>query len=110
MPLICDQPNFPASRVGLISIATYSILIGKELRNPIILEENLYNMNETEILLTLLNSLKVLTSQNNLRNYGGAEIKRTLITAIEYNVLCISADDKYLPPLVIWPAATHRSN
>jgi hypothetical protein len=29
-----------------------------------------------------------------------------MVTAIE----CISANDTYLKPMVIWPATTHRSN
>jgi DDE superfamily endonuclease len=36
----------------------------------------------------------------------GAGVKRTMVTAIE----CISADGRSLPPLIIWPASTHRSN
>jgi hypothetical protein len=78
----------------------------KELANPAILAENIYNMDETGVLLSVLNSLKVLVSKNELRNYRGAGVKGTLITAIE----CISADGRYLHPLIIWPAATHRSN
>jgi hypothetical protein len=41
-----------------------------------------------------------------MRDYRGARIKRTLVTAIE----CISADGRYLTPMIIWPATTHRSN
>ena len=33
-------------------------------------------------------------------------MKRTLVTAIE----CVSADGRCLDPLIIWPAATHRSS
>ena len=44
-------------------------------------------------------------SRHNLRNYRGAGVKRTLVTAIER----ISADGRCLAPLIIWPAATHRS-
>ena len=33
-------------------------------------------------------------------------VKRTMVTAIE----CISADGRFLSPLIIWPASTHRSN
>lgn len=58
-------------------------MIGKELANPSILAENIYNMDETDVLLSVLNSLKVLVSKNELRNYRGAGVKRTLITAIE---------------------------
>jgi hypothetical protein len=80
-------------------------IIGKELENPLILAENIYNMDETSVLLSVLNSLKVLVSKNELRDYRGAGVKRTLITAIE----CVSVDGRCLHPLIIWPAATHRS-
>ena len=80
-------------------------MIGKELNSPLILPENVYNMDETGVLLSVLNSLKVLVGKNELRSYRGAGVKRTLITAIE----CISEDGRYLHPLIVWPAATHRS-
>jgi hypothetical protein len=80
-------------------------LIGKELSSPAVLQENIYNMDETGVLLSVLNSLKVLVSSKEIRKYRGAAVKRTNITAIE----CISADGRHLDPLIIWPAATHRS-
>jgi len=80
-------------------------LIGKELSNPAVLQENVYNMDETSVLLSVLNSLKVLVSSKDLKKYRGAAVKRTNITAIE----CIIADGRHLDPLIIWPAATHRS-
>lgn len=58
-------------------------MIGKELSNPTIIPENVYNMDETGVLLSVLGSLKVLVSRQNLRNYRGARVKRTLVTAIE---------------------------
>jgi hypothetical protein len=51
-------------------------------------------------------SIKVLGGKNDVRDYRGARIKRTTVTAIE----CISADDRYLKLMIIWPATTHRSN
>ena len=80
-------------------------VIGKELADPQILPENIYNMDETGVLLSVLNSLKVLVGKDELRDYRGVGVKRTLITAIE----CISADGRYLHLLIIWPAATHCS-
>jgi hypothetical protein len=80
-------------------------LIGKELHDPAIVPENVYNMDETGVLLSVLSSLKVLVSKQDLRNCRGAGVKRTLVTAIE----CISADGRYLNPLIVWPASTHRS-
>jgi hypothetical protein len=70
-----------------------------------ILPENIYNMDEIGVLLSVLSSLNVLVDEDDLRTYRGAEVKRTLVTAIE----CISADDRSLFPLIVWPAATHRS-
>ncbi|GAB7336815.1 hypothetical protein MBLNU13_g11324t1 [Cladosporium sp. NU13] len=80
-------------------------MIGEEFANPAILPENVYNMDETGVLLSVLGSLKVLVGRNDMRNYRGVGSKRTLITAVE----CISGDGRCLEPLVIWPAATHRS-
>jgi hypothetical protein len=73
---------------------------------PDILDENIYNMDETGVMLSMLGSIKVLTGRKDLRDYRGARVKRTVVTAIE----CISADGGYLKPMVIWPASTHRSN
>jgi hypothetical protein len=56
-------------------------VIGKELNDPAILRENVYNMDETGVLLSVLSSLKVLTGKDDL-SYRGAGVKRTLITAI----------------------------
>ena len=80
-------------------------IIGKELDQPGILQENVYNMDETGVLLSSLNSLKVFVGRDELRNYRGVHIQRELITAVE----CNSADGRYLDPLIIWPAATHQS-
>jgi hypothetical protein len=81
-------------------------IIGRELADPAILPENVYNMDETGVLLSVLNSLKVLVGRDDLRKHRGTTVKRTLVTAIE----CISADGRSLHPLIIWPAATHRSS
>ncbi|KUL82014.1 hypothetical protein ZTR_11401 [Talaromyces verruculosus] len=81
-------------------------VIGRELADPAILLENVYNMDETGVLLSVLNSLKVLVSKNDLREHCGAVVNRTLVTAVE----CISADGRCLSPLIIWPAAAHRSS
>jgi hypothetical protein len=87
-------------------VVEWFTLAGKELSEPAVHQENVYNMDETGILLSVMNSLKVLVSSKDLRKYRGAAVKRTLITAIE----CISADGRHLGPLIIWPAASHRSN
>jgi hypothetical protein len=85
-------------------VAHWFTIIGKELNNPAIFRENVYNIDETGVLLSILSSLKVLTEKDGL-TFRGAGVKRTLITAIE----CISVDGRSLHPLIIWPAATHRS-
>ena len=68
--------------------------------------ENIYNMDETGVMLSMLGSVKVLVGKDDARNYRGAGVKRTMVTAIE----CISADGRSLLPLIIWSASTHRSN
>lgn len=51
-------------------------------------------------------TVKVLMRTSDLRTHKGARVKRTTITAIKY----ISTNSRYLNPLIIWPATTHRSN
>ncbi|KAB2106160.1 hypothetical protein AG0111_0g6188 [Alternaria gaisen] len=81
-------------------------VIGEVLQDPAILPENVYNMDETGVMLSMLGSVKVLVGRDDVRGHRGAGVKRTMVTAIE----CISADGRSLPPLIIWPASTHRSN
>jgi hypothetical protein len=54
---------------------------GKELNDPAIAAENVCNKDETGVLLSVLSSLKVLVSRDDLRSYRGARVKRTLVTA-----------------------------
>ena len=86
-------------------VVDWFAVIGKELASFIVLAENTYNMDETGVFLSVFNSLKVLVGRHELKTHRGAGVKRTLITAIEY----VSADGRYLNPLIVWPAATHRS-
>ena len=81
-------------------------IIKPELDLAEVLAENVYNMDETGVLLSVLGSIKVLVGRGDLSKYRGAGVKRTMVTAVE----CISADGRSLNPLVIWPASTHRSN
>lgn len=81
-------------------------MIGKVLQDPAILPENVYNMDETGVMLYILGSVKIVVNKDDPRDYRGAGVKRTMVTAIE----CISANDKSLLPMIIWPATTHRSN
>lgn len=48
----------------------------------------------------------MLVSKDDKRNYRSAHVKRTMATAIE----CFSADGRYLDPMIIWPASTHRAD
>lgn len=57
-------------------------------------------------MLSKLGSVKVLAGMDDRRDYRGAGMKRTMVTAVE----CISADGRALLPLIIWPASTHRSS
>lgn len=58
-------------------------------------------MDETGVLLSVLNTVKVLVSRSDMQScYVG--LRRTMITAVE----CISADGRCLPPLIIWPGKT----
>jgi hypothetical protein len=81
-------------------------LIGKVLERTDITSENVYNMDETGVMLSKLGSVKVLVAANDTRDYRGARVKRKMVTAVE----CISADGRYLKPMIIWPASTHRAN
>jgi hypothetical protein len=81
-------------------------IAGKITHDPTILAENVYNMDETGVMLSMLGSVKVLVGKGDKRSYRGARVKRTTVTAIE----CISADGRYLNPMIIWPTTTYRSN
>jgi hypothetical protein len=72
------------------------------LQDPAVLAENVYNMDETGVMLSMPGSVKVLVSKHDMRDYRGARVKRTTVTAIE----CISSDGRYLNPMIIWPAST----
>jgi len=58
-------------------------IIGPQLQEPTVLKENVYNMDETGIMLSALGSLKVLVGRDDLRNYQGTGVKRTMITVVE---------------------------
>jgi hypothetical protein len=76
------------------------------LQNPEVLPENVYNMDETGVMLSKLNSVRVIMDKTNRHGCRGARVKRTTVTAVE----CVSADGRYLHPMIMWPAATHRAN
>lgn len=76
-------------------------LIGNVLDGPDILSENVYNMDETGVMLSKLGSVKVLVATDDVRDYRGARVKRKMVTAVE----CISADGRYVKLIIIWPAS-----
>ena len=73
-------------------IAEWVEVIETVLQDPAILSENVYNMDETGVMLSKLGSVKVLVGRDDFRGYRGAGVKRTMMTAIE----CISADSRSL--------------
>ena len=87
-------------------IVGWFTIIGPQLLEPMVLKEDVYNMDETGIMLSALGSLKVSVGRDDLRNYRGAGVKRTMITVVE----CICADGQALSPLIIWPGVTQVSS
>jgi hypothetical protein len=59
--------------------------------------ENVYNMDETGVVLSMLGSVTVLVGKDDRRNYRGGGVKRTMVTAVE----CVSADVRALLSLII---------
>lgn len=51
-----------------------------ELRRPDIVPPNIYDMDETGIILSILGSTKILIDKNNRRDYKDARVKRLIIT------------------------------
>lgn len=80
-------------------------IMGKQLSEPGILQENVYNMDETGVLLGDLDTVKVLIARGDKEQRRGRALKRTMITAVE----CVSADGRSLPPFIIFPGKTLRS-
>jgi hypothetical protein len=66
-------------------------VIGNVLQDPAVLRENVYNMDETGVMLSMLGSAKVPVGKDDPRDYRGAGVKRTMVTAVS----CI-------PGHVIW--------
>lgn len=111
------HPELQARKVGALNwnrhnknidekISAFFTEIEDVLHKPDILPGNIYNMDETGVMLSMLGSVKVLVGKDDMRTYRGAQVKRTLVTAFE----CISADGRSLLPMIIWPGTTHRSN
>jgi len=77
-----------------------------QLEETDVLQENVYNMDETRVSLSVLGSFKYLVSAEMPKIHRGTDIKRTLIGAVE----CISADGRSLPPHIIFPGVDLRRN
>ncbi|KAF2463998.1 uncharacterized protein BDR25DRAFT_243683 [Lindgomyces ingoldianus] len=73
---------------------------------PVTQLENVYGMDETGVILLMLNSVKAVVRDDDTRNYSGTGVKGTMATVFE----CISAHDRALLPLIIWTALTRQSN
>ncbi|KAF2816025.1 uncharacterized protein BDZ99DRAFT_376502, partial [Mytilinidion resinicola] len=63
-------------------------------------------IDKTEVMLSILGSVKVLVSKDNRQDYRGAGVKRIIVTAIK----CVLASGKCLNLIIIWPASTYQSN
>jgi hypothetical protein len=81
-------------------------IIEEVLQRPDVHRRNVYNMDETRTMLSVPKTVKVVVNKDNKQASKGVRINRTNVTAIE----CVSADGRYLNPMIIWPASTHRAN
>ena len=52
-----------------IKITHWFEVIGKVLQDPVILAENVYNMDETGVMLSMPGSVKVLVGKDDVRGY-----------------------------------------
>ena len=86
-----------------VKIAHWFEVIERVIQDPAILPENIYNIDETGVILSIFSSVKVLVDKDDPRDYRGAGVKRIIVTAIE----CISVDGRSLLPFIIWLALIH---
>lgn len=70
------------------------------LQNLAILQENVYNIDKTRVILYMLGSVKVLVGNDDPQDYRGVGVKRTIVTTIK----CISTNSRSLLLMSIWPA------
>jgi len=80
-------------------VTSWFEVIGPELSRPDAdyLPENVYNIDETGVILSMLGSVTVLIGKDDLRDYRGAGVKRTMVTAIK----CVSVSGECLNLMVI---------
>lgn len=62
-------------------VARWFEVIATVLQDPAVLAKNVWNMDETGIMLSKLGSMKVLSGKDD-PDYRGARVKRTMVTAI----------------------------
>ncbi|KAF1927188.1 DDE-domain-containing protein [Didymella exigua CBS 183.55] len=55
-------------------------VIKEVLEDPAVVPENVYNMDKTGVMLSMLSSVKVLVGKDDERDYRGAGVKRTMTT------------------------------
>jgi hypothetical protein len=67
------------------------------LKDLAISKENVYNIDKTSVILSILGIVKVLVSKDNMRDYRGARVKRTIVTVVK----CISGNSRYLDTIII---------
>ena len=69
-----------------------------------IVSSNVYNMDETGVMLGMLKSTRVLTASDNVKKHRSAPQNRELVTAVE----CIAVDGFVLKPMIIMKAKSLR--
>jgi len=74
-------------------------IIVKQLSERGVSQRNVYNMDETGVMLSDLDTVKVLIARGGKEQRRGRALKRTITTAIE----CVSVGGRVLPPLIIFP-------
>jgi hypothetical protein len=57
-------------------------VIGQVLQDPSVLPGNVYNMDETGVMLSMLSSAEVLVRKNEQQGCRGGNDKRTMVNAI----------------------------
>ena len=72
-------------------------MIKKVLQDPAVVPKNVYNIDETGIILSMLSYVKVLVGRDNMRDYRGVGVKQTIVTSIK----CISSNSRVLLLLII---------
>jgi hypothetical protein len=60
-------------------------------------KENVHNIDETGVVLSMLGLVEVLVGKDDMRDYRGARIKRTMVTTIE----CIGGDGRFPNPMIV---------